>query len=129
VNLLLLKNSDNTIDIVAKQGATWEFFVNCGINLTGYTARGQIRASYAAIDAVEFAVSIIPPATDGKLRILLGADSSASLAAYKDNIDPSRRATYKGAGVYVYDIEIESQDGYVTRLLEGRIYVDPEVTR
>ena len=32
-------------------------------------------------------------------------------------------------GVYVYDIEITSGAGTVTRLMEGNVTVNPEVTR
>ena len=32
-------------------------------------------------------------------------------------------------GMYVYDIEITSSAGTVTRLMEGNVTVNPEVTR
>ena len=32
-------------------------------------------------------------------------------------------------GIYVYDIEITSSAGTVTRLMEGSVTVNPEVTR
>ena len=32
-------------------------------------------------------------------------------------------------GMYVYDIEITSSTGTVTRLMEGNVTVNPEVTR
>ena len=32
-------------------------------------------------------------------------------------------------GQYVYDVEIESSAGTVTRLLEGTVTVNPEVTK
>jgi len=32
-------------------------------------------------------------------------------------------------GIYVYDLEITSGSGIVTRLLEGEITTNPEVTR
>jgi hypothetical protein len=33
------------------------------------------------------------------------------------------------SGQYVYDLELVTNGGYVTRLLEGNFTVDPEVTR
>jgi hypothetical protein len=33
------------------------------------------------------------------------------------------------SGQYVYDLELVTGGGYVTRLLEGNFTVDPEVTR
>jgi hypothetical protein len=33
------------------------------------------------------------------------------------------------SGQYVYDLELVTSGGYVTRLLEGNFTVDPEVTR
>jgi hypothetical protein len=32
-------------------------------------------------------------------------------------------------GIYVYDVEMESSGGVVTRLIQGRVTVTPEVTR
>jgi|TARA_B100000953_G_scaffold227818_1_gene189410 hypothetical protein len=32
-------------------------------------------------------------------------------------------------GIYVYDLEITSSSGTVTRLLQGEVTVNPEVTR
>lgn len=82
-------------------------------NLTGYTARGQIRKSYASTTKVPFVTSINTP-SNGKITISL---SSATTAAMKP-------------GRYVYDIEIVHTGTHkVTRVVEGQVEVNPRVTR
>ena len=82
-------------------------------NLTGYTARGQIRKSYASTTSVPFVASINTP-SNGKITISL---TSATTAAMKP-------------GRYVYDIEIvQTGTNKVTRVVEGQVEVNPRVTR
>ena len=71
-------------------------------NLTGCTARGQIRKSYASTTSVPFVASINTP-SNGKITISL---TSATTAAMKP-------------GRYVYDIEIvQTGTNKVTRVVE-----------
>jgi hypothetical protein len=82
------------------------------VSLTGYTARAQIRKNYASTTAVTFTCSITP-STD-IINISLTAAQTAALKA----------------GRYVYDIEIvRTSDGQITRVVEGQIEVNPQVTR
>ena len=80
-------------------------------NLTGYTARGQIRKSYNSTTAVNFTTSITSP-TAGEISISLSASTTATLKP----------------GRYQFDIEIVS-GAVVQRVIEGQAEVNPRVTR
>lgn len=83
-------------------------------NLTGYTARGQIRKTYSSSTSVNFTVAISSPASNGKIEISLTA---LQTLAFKP-------------GRYVYDIEIvQTSSGSVTRVIEGQVEVNPRVTQ
>lgn len=80
-------------------------------NLTGYTARGQIRKTYTSATYTAFATAI-PTPTDGKINISLTATQTAALKA----------------GRYMYDIEIV-QGTNVIRVIEGQVEVNPRITK
>jgi hypothetical protein len=106
-------------DITIEQGATFTFSVTVtALNLTGYSARMQGRTTHASADKVINLTSgsgiTITPATDSVILITMSAAVTAAIAA------PSYG---------VYDLEIESGSGVVTRLLQGTYQVTPEVTR
>ena len=95
------------------------------VDLTGYDVRMQIRSSYdsAVLASLtsgsgDFVVSVPPDAADGvtdKNQIKLTI-SATNTAAY----------TFDQA---LYDIELESETGVVTRLLQGKIKLSREVTK
>ena len=110
-----------TYNIKAYQGATYSLNMTWAIggtavNLTGYSARMQVRESYDSGTAV---VSI----TSGTGITLGGTAGSIIL-----ELTPTTTAGVP-SGQYVYDLELQTSGGYVTRLLEGNFTVDPEVTR
>ena len=83
------------------------------LDLTGYTAEGQIRKTYTSSTSIDFTTTIEVPAT-GNVTISL---SAAQTGAMKP-------------GRYVYDVEITNDGGTtVTRILEGQVEVTPSVTR
>lgn len=86
------------------------------VNLTGYTARMQLRPTVAS-DTVTLSLTTengrISLTSQGVITLSVAADVTAALAA----------------GVYVYDLELVAGNGTVTRLLEGSAIVSPEVTR
>lgn len=82
------------------------------VNITDYTARGQIRKSYTASTATNFTTLIID-ATNGKFTISLTRTQTGALKA----------------GRYVYDVEVISPAGVVTRVVEGQLTVNPRVTQ
>jgi hypothetical protein len=82
-------------------------------NLTGYTARGQIRKSYTSTTAVNFSASINSP-TQGTIQLTL---TSAQTGAMK-------------AGRYLYDVEVvQTSTGKVIRVVEGQVEVNPRITQ
>jgi len=106
-------------DITIEQGATFTFTVTVtALNLTGYSARMQGRTTHASSDKVFNLTSgsgiTITAGTDSTLLITISATATAAISA------PSYG---------VYDLEIESVSGVVTRLLQGTYQVTPEVTR
>ena len=107
--------------IACYQGATfnkvftWEVDA-VPVNLTGYTARMQVRSTK---DSATTIVSL----TTGSGITLGGAAGTITL-------DLSATATAAlPSGVYLYDLELVSGGGQVTRLLEGKFTISAEVTR
>lgn len=82
------------------------------LNLTGYTVSGQIRKSYYSLTAVDFTAFVSNPVS-GTIEISLTDTQTNAMKA----------------GRYVYDVEITSPGGEVTRVLEGQVEVTPGVTR
>lgn len=128
MNIQAIANSDGSVDLIAKQGSTWRLTLelkqdnNQPMDLTGYTARSHVRKNY--IDTTPTAVftcSIMNPPTDGKIELLMDATTTASIKCGKTPKD--------SASTYVYDVEIESATGEVIRILEGKLFVDPEATK
>lgn len=82
-------------------------------DLTGVTAKSQIRKSYYSSNTTaEFAVNINSPQT-GVILLSLDAPTTANIAA----------------GRYVYDVAIRDTANTVTRVLEGIVNVIPQVTK
>ena len=110
-------------DIIIEQGATfrrvitWKDSAGTAIDLTGYTARAQARLTYdtaATIFSLTSAAGITLGGAAGTIAIVIAAGTTAALAA-----------PWSG----VWDLELVSGAGIVTRLLEGTANVSPEVTR
>lgn len=87
------------------------------VDLTGYTARMQVRKKITDTDVV------ITLTTENN-RIVLGG-ASGEIMLLIDDTD----TTPLPAGSWKYDLELESAGGITTRLLKGTFKVDPEVTR
>lgn len=106
-------------NIVIDQGADFSTTITVTdasgsvINLTGYTARGQIRKHYTSTTAVNLSFTFGSPRTEGKLTLSLSNVQTANMAA----------------GRYVYDVEIISASNVISRLVEGIATITPEVTR
>lgn len=110
------------LNLTFPQGATWKLAMtytdSAGdpINLSNYTARMQVRQSYTATQTVLSLTNgsgITLGGTAGTIDLLIPATTTASI----------------GAAQYVYDLEIESASGEVTRVVQGTFSVTPEVTR
>jgi len=110
-----------TLNLNCWQGANFDYSLTwqtngTAVNLTGYSARMQVRETY---DSTTPVLSL----TSGSGITLGGTAGSIILEA--------TATTTAGvpSGQYVYDLELVTGGGYVTRLLEGNFTVDPEVTR
>lgn len=110
-------------DITIEQGATfrmsliWKDSVGVPVNLTGYTARMQVRRSYS--DSV---VQLNLTTENGSITLGGSAGTIEVVGAATATDD-----TAGGKGVY--DLELMSSSGVVTRLVEGKVTIKPEVTR
>jgi hypothetical protein len=104
-----------------EQGATFNLLMtwkidNVAVNLTGYTARLQAR-----IDVDE---------TDTILSLTTGAGITLGGAAGTITLDQTATQTaVLPKGEYVYDLELQTSGGTVTRLLQGELNISAEVTR
>ena len=101
-----------------EQGATFNRQLtvsenNSALNLTGFTGAMQLRSNHESSTVALSVTVAIVNATQGLISI---SASSSSTAALEE-------------GIYVYDLEITSSTGVVTRLLQGEVTVSPEVTR
>lgn len=106
-------------NIIIEKGTTYELPITVPLVLTGYTARMQIKAAIGQTSLIDLTtanggISIDVGLTDSVITLLVPAATSAS---WNDNF-------VKG----VYDLEIVSPSGRVTRLIKGTVAVDPEVT-
>jgi hypothetical protein len=106
-NLVIDQGSDFAINFTVKEDGSAK-------NLTGYSARAQMRTSKTASSvAATFTCTISTP-TNGTVTMSLPNGTSSALAA----------------GTYVYDLEIfTANNAIVTRLLQGSIDLTQEVTR
>lgn len=107
-------------DIICPQGATFNnvFTYKVGgtaVNLTGYTAAMQVRTSYTASPIISLTTSS-------------GITLGGSAGTITVNISATTTASYT-SGQYIYDLELTSPSGVVTRLLQGRFTITSEVTR
>jgi hypothetical protein len=105
-------------DIFIDQGSTYASTIDVldpngyAFNLTGYSARGQIRKTYSSTNAINFATNINDPET-GKVNISLTAIQTRVMKA----------------GRYVYDVEVYNNGGHVIRISEGQVEISPASTR
>ena len=104
-------------DLVVDQGADFALALTLtkagsAINLAGYTARAHIRATKESSNYVPF-VMTFPDRAAGQVTMTLPSATSSSMAA----------------GQYLYALEIESNAGVVTRIIEGNLTLTREITR
>ena len=107
-------------DILIEQGATyrqefvWKDSAGVAINLTGYTARMQVRQLKTETVLLSLVQgSGITLGVNGSILIFVSATATTALP-----LVPAR-----------YDLELQSADGTVTRLIQGDVTISAEVTR
>lgn len=110
-------------DILIEQGstfsfvATWKDSEGTPIDVTGCSARMQVRPWQES-------ETILLSLTTGNGGIALGG-TAGTVSVYAT--DEATQGLPPGYAVY--DIEIETTAGRVTRLLQGAVEISPEVTR
>lgn len=110
-----------TLNLTMWQGASWDYTLTwttngTPVNLTDFTARMDVRVSHASSTTVL-------ELTSGSGITLGGTAGTILLEA-----SPAETAGVP-SGQYVYDLELVSSGSAVTRLVEGTLICDPEVTR
>ncbi len=112
----------DSYNIQIDQGATYTLALSykdsagVPINLTNYTAAMQLRKTVGSATAslsLTSSSGIVITGATGLLSITITATQSRDLVP----------------DIYVYDLEITSAAGVVTRLIEGSAVVSAEVTR
>lgn len=108
-------------NIVAEQGSTFTFNFTVktnGVawNLTSYTARMQVRPT---VESTTTLLSL----TTGSGITLGGALGTVAITATATQMAAIQ------SGKHVYDVELVSAGGVVTRIIEGKFIVKAEVTR
>jgi hypothetical protein len=79
------------------------------LDMTGYTGQGELRTSYASINAISFNVGL----SNGQIQLSLDANTTSNLTRSR----------------YVYDVVLTDSSNNITRVLEGVAYIDQRVTR
>jgi hypothetical protein len=111
-------------DIIIEQGATfrrvitWKDANGTAINLTGYTAKMQVRERVGSS-------TVVLECSSANGRITLGGSAGTITIVAQDEITAPLTPMPKA----VYDLELTSAGGEVTRLLRGGVEIVPEVTR
>jgi hypothetical protein len=111
-----------TLDFTIEQGATFNLLLtwkidDVPVNITNWTARLQARVD------VEDAEVILSLTTANGGITLGGALGTISLD------QTATQTALLPAGGYIYDLEMISGVGAVTRLVQGELNISPEVTR
>jgi hypothetical protein len=109
-------------NITIEQGATFTLPISVTRNgnpwdLTDYTIRMQVRKKFTStsteVELTEANKRVVRGTGSHQFTLTISATDTAKLT-----FDTCR-----------YDLEIEDEDGIVTRLLEGLVYLNKEVTR
>jgi hypothetical protein len=106
-NLFIDQGSDFAIQLTLSEDSAAR-------DLTGYSARAQMRSKKTDASAAASFVCTVTSPTDGIVTMEMNNSVTAALSA----------------GLYFYDLELyTNNDTNVTRILEGQVTVTQEVTR
>ncbi|MCG8445912.1 MAG: hypothetical protein MI753_09375 [Hyphomicrobiales bacterium] len=129
-------------DLHINQGETWSFsypWENAGspVDLTDYSARMSIRDriggslyAYLSTGGDADGGTITLGGVTGVVALSMTAEETTALYDPVDleELKKHRREPEKRTVKWLYDLELESAGGVVTRLLHGRILLQREVT-
>lgn len=111
----------NILDLEIKQDQDEELVITVSnqdgtpVNITGYTFAGQVRDTYLGALIFPFSFEILDQTTNtGEVKMTVAASIT-------------RKIRINQPTIYVYDVEMSSPKK--TRILEGKILLNPEVTR
>jgi hypothetical protein len=110
--------SAGTYNFTIEQGTTFSRVLtlqenSSAMNLTGYSVASQMRSTHDSSTVVATFSGSVTNASSGQITLSLTNSQTSAIEE----------------AIYVYDVEITSGAGAVTRILEGNITVTPEVTR
>jgi hypothetical protein len=112
--------SAGSYNIYIEQGATysqtftWKINKNA-VDLTSYSARMKFKHTKRSLEIITLtsASGAITLNSSGQIAVTMSATVTDNL------VD----------GIYLYDLELQSPGGVVTRLLQGEVTVSPNITR
>ena len=107
-----------TYNFILEQGATFTRTLtvqenSSAMDLTGYSVASKMRSTHDSSTVVGTFTCTISNASGGVIVMNMTSSTTGAIEE----------------GMYVYDIEITSSTGTVTRLMEGNVTVNPEITR
>jgi hypothetical protein len=105
-------------NLYVDQGSTYSNIITVtasngqALDLSGYSVASQMRKSYQSSTYHSFTATVYD-AANGKIRLQLTDEQSGAIPA----------------GRWLYDVEIESSAGARTRVVQGIVTVQPQITR
>ena len=105
-------------NLYVDQGSTYSNIITVtasngqALDLSGYSVASQMRKSYQSSTYHSFTATVYD-AANGKIRLQLTDEQSGAIPA----------------GRWLYDVEIESAAGARTRVVQGIVTVQPQITR
>ena len=106
-------------DIILEQGATYNMQIRVEengspVDVTNYTFASQVRKSHYSSDiAATFTTQLV----------------NGPQGSFNISLTDTQTSAIDSAFTHVYDVEMTSDTGVVTRVIEGTVTVSPEVTR
>ena len=107
-----------TYNFTIEQGATFSRVLTLqengsAMSLSGYSAASQFRSTHESSTVVGTITSTVSNASAGQITLSMTATQTGAI----------------DEGIYVYDVEITSGAGAVTRIMQGKVTLTPQVTR
>jgi hypothetical protein len=130
-------------DLIIRQGETWSYVytkhnaAGVAVDLTGYSARMAIKdcyngaqQAYLSTGADAWGGSITLGGIAGTVTLSMTAAQAAALAGILNQLAlvPQSIDYSKPTVTWLYDLELVSGAGVVTRELQGRVEIQREVT-
>ncbi len=112
------KMAAGTYNFTVEQGATFTRLLtlkenDSAMNLTGYSAASQMRSTADTSTVAGTFTATVSNAGAGQITLSMTATQTGNIEE----------------GIYVYDTEITSGAGAITRVLQGKVTVTANVTR